>query len=214
MFEGTLSRSRESPRSSRAISLPAAIGLHAVALAAVVGASIWFTEEPPEPAAPVIFHAPGHPPAPPPGRSTASEIGRRRSNERPRSFTAPLTIPERITKAVRPGGVEVETFDATGEPGEPGASDGVPGGIPGATGIDRSGLSDVEPPRPGGDNRAPDLVRRIEPVYPEIARSWCSKRSSLLPERSRRCASSSPPARCSIRRPRNRSASGATVPRR
>lgn len=170
MFEETLSRSREGPRSSRAVSLPAAIGLHAVALAAIVGASVWFTEEPPEPAAPVIFHVPGQPPTPPPGRSTASSSARLRPIERRTAATAPLTIPERITEAREPVAVEVETTDATGEPGEPGAPDGIPGGIPGATGTDRPGIPDAEPPRPGGDIRPPDLVRRIEPEYPEIAR--------------------------------------------
>ncbi len=170
MFEQMLSRSREAPRSGRAVYLPAAIGLHAVALAAVVGASVWFTEEPPEPAPPVIFFVPEQPPAPLPGRSTFPDVARPRSNQRRGSFTAPLAIPERINEGREPGSVEVETSDAPGEPGEPGALDGIPGGIPGATGIDRSGLPDVAPPRPGGDISAPELVRRIEPAYPEIAR--------------------------------------------
>lgn len=141
-----------------------------VALAAVVGASVWSTGEPPEPSVPIVFTVPAGPPSPPPGRSISSNTGRRRPIGPHSSVTAPLTVPERIKEAHEPDGVEIEIPDATGEPGETGASDGVPGGVPSATGVDRSGLSDVEPPRPGGDISAPELVRRIEPAYPEVAR--------------------------------------------
>ncbi|MBC8646056.1 MAG: hypothetical protein H7X85_02745, partial [Thermoanaerobaculia bacterium] len=50
----------------KVISLPVSILLHVVVLGAVLGASIWFVEDVPEPPIPVTFYAAAPPPPPPP----------------------------------------------------------------------------------------------------------------------------------------------------
>lgn len=80
-------------------------------------------------------------------------------------LVAPVTIPDAITE------------EPAGGDGLDGVEGGVPGGIPGGvwTGIVGPILNvligDVEAPvRAAGEVRAPALVRRVAPLYPEIAR--------------------------------------------
>jgi len=168
MFEATLFRDGNGGRRSRrTASLSTAIALHAVGLLSVMGASIWFTEEPPDPDIPIVYQPPAGPtdlPGATPGRKPAA----------PR--LARLAPPRLLPAEPQPGPVE-----ETATPATPGNEDGIDGwtaaeglseGPPGGTGTrPRTGFSET-PPRPVGDIRAPELVRRVggPPLYPETAR--------------------------------------------
>jgi periplasmic protein TonB len=173
MFEDVLSRREPARGTGRALSLPAAIALHALALATVVGASIWFSEDLPEPAVPVAFFVPQSPPAPPGRPATRSAA----APPKARGVSAPAPV---VIRETPPGETREPSPPVAEEEANPGAvgigeddGAGIPGlsdGVPGATGPGGSFEPGGEPPRPGGDIRAPELVRRIEPGYPEPAR--------------------------------------------
>jgi len=111
------------------------------------------------------------PPSPPPPPA-ARRAGGRASRIRPVQaaafdagrFIAPVTIPDAITE--EPAGGTLDGIDG-------GIDGGVPGGVwSGVVGpILNVLIGDVEGPvRAVGDVRAPALVRRVAPEYPEIAR--------------------------------------------
>jgi protein TonB len=113
--------------------------------------------------------APPSPPPPPAARRPGGRSGRIKPVQAAAfdagRFVAPVTIPDAITE------------EPAGGDGLEGVEGGIPGGIPGGvwTGIVGPILNvligDVEAPvRAIGDVRAPALVRRIAPIYPEIAR--------------------------------------------
>jgi len=93
------------------------------------------------------------------------------------ALEAPARISDRIDTATVPANRDVETREgpegddgpATGS-GSGGDRNGVPGGVPGST--EAASPIDREPEilRPGGDVKAPALVLRIDPVYPESMR--------------------------------------------
>jgi protein TonB len=172
LSEGGIGASR--PR--RTIALPVAIAAHAAVAAAIVGASLWAREELPEPEVPVILRLPGGaaPRAPAGGlhRSVAKRAGARAP-----AVIRPLAAPSEIPAAPAPEPApEAAPSDATdrgsGDPGEPGlGEEGGPVGLPfGPGGDGDTPDSSGPPPRPGGEIRAPGLVTRVEPVYPEAAR--------------------------------------------
>ena len=186
MFEQILSSRRDRDRTpARTLSFPAAVGLHLVAFGAIVGASMWATEEPPDPAVPVVFHLPAASAGPAGATRTSGQPPRKRVAVQPLPRSAPRAFPTTLSP-LPPEEETVGTPDDVEGP-ETGLPEGPPGGIPGAPGTGRPGPGTdllTEPPRPGGDIHAPDLVRRVEPIYPETARraSWkgslCLTRSS------------------------------------
>lgn len=176
MFDCVLSRDgMGNSRPRRVISLPVAIAAHAAVAAAIVGASLWAGEELPEPEVPVILRLPGRAPRAPGAthRPVASRAGvpaqaQARPSEAPREIpVAPASEPASET------GPADATDRGSGDPGEPGLP-GEEGGLVGSPfgpGGDGDSLdSPGRPPRPGGDIRAPALLTRVEPVYPEAAR--------------------------------------------
>jgi periplasmic protein TonB len=113
--------------------------------------------------------APPSPPAPPAARRPGSRVSRIRPAQAAAfdagRFIAPVTIPDAITDE-----------PAAGD-GPDGMDGGIDGGVPGGVWAGVVGpilnvlAGDVEKPvRAAGDVRAPALVRRIAPDYPEIAR--------------------------------------------
>jgi protein TonB len=176
MFEQTLSP--ETPTRGRARKsrfLPAALAVHGAALLAVLGASLWSVEEPPEPPVPITWVSTAARAPAPSGRAAEAP---RRSAARgaPRSVVAPAVIPDRLPVAAslpEPTAALDESGD--GEPGPPLNADGPGGGGPGVEGgwgppgTDTTGLRNGILV-PGGDVHAPVLLRRVEPVYPEGAR--------------------------------------------
>jgi protein TonB len=171
MFEAAFVR----PGSPKGLSLPAAIALHGLAIGAIVGSSVWFPGEPPEPRIAVTFPqvsgARGSEPS-------GSPEGPRRSSPkttqplRVRKMSIAPVLPSSVTKDVPhptldPIGEDIDGGDLSA-PGLPGDGNGNgPGTGPGN---DVGPGSDADPVRPGGDVRPPELVQRVEPGYPEAAR--------------------------------------------
>jgi periplasmic protein TonB len=113
--------------------------------------------------------APPSPPPPPAARRSGGRASRIRPVQAAAfdsgRFIAPVTIPDAITEEPTAGG----GFD--------GLDGGVDGGVPGGVWSGVVGpilnvlVGDVEKPvRAAGDVRAPSLIRRAAPDYPEIAR--------------------------------------------
>lgn len=175
MFEEAFSAGFSGDRAShRELSLPAAIVLHLAAFAAVIGASMWTIEEPPDPPVPVVFHRLTVPAGALRAAPAATGAVKPRPAARSVRLIAPVELPTRVgpaePEADVPGDAEL-TSENPGSPVGPGGPGGE-GDVPGGTGDREGTLSDLSgtPPRPGGDVHAPELVRRVEPAYPEAAR--------------------------------------------
>jgi periplasmic protein TonB len=111
--------------------------------------------------------APPPPPPPPPaaGPKVAAKVAPRTEPVPTTAFVAPIEMPEEIKPE--------EGLDALGvEGGVPGGVEGgVPGGVVGGV---VGGLPAEPPPAPqvvrvGGMVAAPKLIKRVEPIYPELA---------------------------------------------
>ena len=113
--------------------------------------------------------APPSPPPPPAARRGGSRVSRIKRVQAAAfdagRFVAPVTIPDAITAEPAAGN------------GSDGLDGGVDGGVPRGVWTGVVGpilnvlIADVEAPvRAIGDVRAPKLVRRVDPLYPEIAR--------------------------------------------
>jgi periplasmic protein TonB len=175
MFEDVLIESaKQKGRGRKAISLPVSLALHVLVIGAAVGASIWFVEDVPEPPIPVTFYAAAPPPPPPPPAAAPKPAAPKPETPKPvpvkpSEMTAPTVIPEKIPEPLAAPEVEAPTEGVEG-----GVEGGVPGGVPGGVlggvvGGTGPGTGD-EPLRVGGDVKAPQLVNRVEPSYPEAAR--------------------------------------------
>ena len=172
MFEDTFSLRRERG-SPRRLSLPVAVALHAIVLAGVAGASLWFQDEPPEPSLPVTFYK-TMPSAPPTGGRGSPSRPRARETGSPRRVPIRQSEIPAPSMAAAPEGVEIlPAVESTAGIDEklgarPGAGND-PDGPPGGTG-DKSTRDREEIFPTGGDVRSPELLREVEPDYPEAAR--------------------------------------------
>jgi protein TonB len=175
MFEDVLIESaRQKGKGRKALSLPISLALHVLVIGVAVGASIWFVEDVPEPPIPVTFYAAAPPPPPPPPPAAPKPAQPKPQvvkpvPVRPSEMTAPTVIPEKI-----PEPLAAPELEAPDEGVDGGVEGGVPGGVPGGVlggvvGGTGPGTGD-EPLRVGGDVKAPQLVNRVEPSYPEAAR--------------------------------------------
>jgi len=159
--------------SRRGLSLPVALALHGLALGAIVGSSVWFVGEPSEPPVPVTF--------PRISRAgtggTSGDPGRSRGASRTAPATVPVRLPARLP-APAPVSRELVVAPPADDPIIGDAGDDIdPDGLSGngngkgpVVGDDLGLRTDDDIVRPGGAVRAPEILRRVEPQYPEAAR--------------------------------------------
>lgn len=155
-------------RNAMSLCFPLSLALHVLAIAAVLGAALWFVEDAPEPPVPVIFYMS---PAPPLGDPDASP--QRRQPSRQVALQAPeMQAPPRIQENVsdvpattEPGPLANNGSQETGdvEQGPRGQRNGVVLSV-----LPLTNREDVFPIR--GNVQAPELISRVEPDYPEAAR--------------------------------------------
>lgn len=182
MFDLISGDSVHAPR-PHALPVLVSVGLHMVAITLLAIPVLFMANQLPEVPTMMAFVAPvpaPPPPPPPPPPQVARAAERRPDTARPpevkSELVAPLETPDRIEP--EPLAEPSSVADALGVIGgvEGGVAGGVVGGVVG-------GLPEPLPPPPpppvvaqarrpvriGGEIRAPELVRRIEPAYPQLA---------------------------------------------
>ena len=170
MFENSLIASRKQERSKlMLLVLPITLGIHVLALGGYVIAQMWAVPEIPEPPIQVSFYQapPPPPPPPPPPRAAAPVPKPVVPQAAPQPVVQPVAIPEKpAMPGEGDGGVEGVEGGVEG-----GVAGGIPGGVPGGVvGGVPGGVVDEPPIRIGGEVVPPELINRVQPVYPEIAR--------------------------------------------
>ena len=176
MFElvaGTLDRPF---RDKHVVARLFSVATHTAILGALIGVSLFVVKGLPEVPPMVAFvaemPAPPPPPPPPPARAPRTKPAQPvKPLPTSGAFTFPVEVP---TKIGVESGIDIRVDE--GVPG--GVEGGLPGGVVG--GIIGGILTDVAPPPPpppqrfepvrvGGEITAPELIYRVEPVYPSIA---------------------------------------------
>jgi periplasmic protein TonB len=157
------------PNERPPLAVPLSIGLHALAIGALVVIPALTASELPEPATATraFFVEPAAevpPPPPPPPAARASVRPREAQPERESAFVAPVEIPEAAPERSLDLGIE------GGMPGgvEGGVEGGVVGGVVG--GLPAAPPPPMAPVRVGGIVKEPRKVRDVAPDYPPLAR--------------------------------------------
>jgi len=175
MFENQLIESkRRKGTGKKPMTFVVSLIVHGLVIGTVVGASLWFVEDVPEPPIPVQFYAAAPPPPPPPPPPAAKAAPTKPQPQKPtptvvQKVMSPTVIPDIIPQPLK----APEPVETPGEGVEGGVEGGVPGGVVGGVaGGTPGGTGSVvgAPLRVGGDVKPPILKERVEPVYPEPAR--------------------------------------------
>jgi protein TonB len=152
------------------------IATHLVIVGSVVGAALfWMTGGLPEVPSMMAFVA--EMPAPPPPPPPPAPAARPKAAEMPKPVpsTGQISFPVESPREIGPES-NIDFGEEEGVPG--GVEGGIPGGVLG--GVVGGLLTEVPAPPPpppqtlppvriGGKIQAPTLIRRVEPVYPDIA---------------------------------------------
>jgi len=163
----------ESRLGRRSVTLLVSIGLHSVLLVAIVLVPLLYYDHLPAQDTLKAFFvrpleiAPPPPPPPPPAAAPRAVKVAPRVAEPARAFLAPIEVPNEV----RPEeGIDLGV--------EGGVAGGVEGGVPGGVvGGVVGGLPTALPPPPaqvvriGGQLLPPRIVRKVDPVYPDLAAS-------------------------------------------
>jgi protein TonB len=176
MFETTVVESKKQKFGiQRYLTLPVSVGIHVVVVVGLVVGAIWTVEFPVNSPAQVaqysVAAAPPPPPPPPPPPKAATVTQVVKPVEVPKNIQemAPSVVPEKVQPVATPA----TTAGVTGGV-EGGVEGGVPGGVVG--GVIGGVITEAPPPkqdaplRVGGDVKAPVVINRVEPQYPEVAR--------------------------------------------
>ena len=183
MWEQTLIETRKGKKPKWWM-FPLSLFLHALAIGVIVGMSYWMVEAVQPPPIPVtLYAAPPPPPPPPPAAAKKKaepqpEKPKEDKVEQPKEVQ-PTQIPEEEPQEDVQGGDENQDTDVQGEEGGieggveggvvGGVQGGVVGGVIGGTGDTLGGTGD-EPMRITAAVQQPQLIKKVEPPYPELAR--------------------------------------------
>ena len=176
MFELTAGHLDRPFRDRRPIPTIFSFVAHVAAITAVISAFFFIVDNVPKVPTMVSFVAelPAPPPAPPPPPAPRAARAQTQPASKPDpipsqpTFAAPVETPATI----QPESSLVTTPEVS-VPG--GMEGGIPGGVAG--GVPGGLVGNVAPPPPvaktpvrvGGDIRTPKLIRRVEPMYPQMA---------------------------------------------
>jgi protein TonB len=185
MWEQTLIETRKTKK-RRWWMFPLSLFLHALVIGVIVGMSYWMVEAVQPPPIPVTLYAAPPPPPPPPpaaAKKKAPEPEKPKPVEKveqPKEVQ-PTQVPEEEPKEDVQGADESQTPDTVeGEEGGieggveggvvGGVQGGVVGGVIGGTPGGTVGGTGDEPIRITAAVQQPQLIKKVEPPYPEIAR--------------------------------------------
>jgi periplasmic protein TonB len=172
---------------------PLSLFLHALVIGIIVGMSYWMVEAVQAPPIPVtLYSAPPPPPPPPPAaakRKAAPEEPKPKPVEKIEPKEVQPTIPEEIPipeEDLTPTETGPVDESATDTGVDEGVSGGVEGGVVGGTegGVPGGVLGGVQggviggtpttgdevPMRITAEVKQPELIKKVEPPYPEVAR--------------------------------------------
>ncbi len=173
MFESTVIESKKRKIGiQRFMTLPVSIAVHVVVIAAILFGAVWNISFPVNSPAQVAQYSvaaapPPPPPPPPPPKAAATQVTEVKPVEVPKNIQelAPTTVPDTV-KAV-----PTAASNAGVEGGvEGGVVGGVVGGVIGGIVTSAPPPRQEAPLRVGGDVKAPVVISRVEPTYPEVAR--------------------------------------------
>jgi protein TonB len=174
-FDSLVLTEARSLKKGRGATLALSIALHSILVVAVVVVPLFFYDTLPAPddavraffVTPVVAAPP--PPPPPPPAAGVRPVPRTPvapHPEEPAKFVAPLETP-----------TEVKPEEGIALGVEGGVPGGVEGGVPGGVvgGIVGGLPQDAAPPvakfvRVGGQLKAPQLMKKVDPVYPDLAK--------------------------------------------
>ncbi len=163
MFETTVIESRKKRGAyNKFLTLPVSIAVHSVVFGAVVFASVWNVEFPINPPAQIaqfLVVAPPPPPPPPPPRAAPPPEAK--------PIEAPKALQEMAPTVVQ--NIAEPTPEGAFEGVEGGVAGGVAGGVVAEPVVAAPPEPDV-PLRVGGAISAPVTIKRVNPIYTEIAR--------------------------------------------